>query len=166
FVFGRGGEEAEALVAAGIAWEMVPGISSGIAAAAYAGIPVLHREHASSVAFVSGHPGCDLGKVALEVDTLVVFMCGSTIARIARALLARGRRRSLPVALIASGTTARQAVYAGTLGELARLEALELPTPVIAVVGEVAALAAKLRWFGQPPLPLRAAPRRAPARAA
>jgi len=166
FVFGRGGEEAEALVAAGIAWEVVPGISAGIAAAAYAGIPVLHRERASSVAFVSGHPGCDPGKVALEADTLVVFMCGSTIARIARTLLARGRPRRMPVALICSGTTARQLVYTGALEELARLDSLDIPTPVIAVVGEVAALAAKLRWFGPPPLPLRAAPRREPARTA
>ena len=179
FVFGRGGEEAEALVAAGIAWEVVPGISAGIAAAAYAGIPVLHRERASSVAFVSGHPGCDAGKVALEADTLVVFMCGSTIARIARALLARGRPRSMPVALVCSGTTARQVVYTGALGELARLDTREaynsasasrlrhLPTPVVAVVGEVAALAAKLHWFGPPPVPLRAAPPgREPARAA
>jgi len=158
FVFGRGGEEAEALVAAGIAWEVVPGIS--------AGIPVLHRERASSVAFVSGHPGCDPAKVALEADTLVIFMCGSTIARIARALLAGGRPRSMPVALVCSGTTARQVVYTGALGELARLDTLDLPTPVIAVVGEVAALAAKLRWFGPAPLPLRAAPRREPARAA
>jgi siroheme synthase len=118
------------------------------------------------VAFVSGHPGCDPGKVALEVDTLVVFMCGSTIASIARALLARGRPRSTPVALVSSGTTARQAVYRGALGELARLDSLDLPTPVIAVVGEVAALAARLHWFGPPPLPLRAAPRREPARAA
>jgi uroporphyrin-III C-methyltransferase len=170
FVFGRGGEEAEALVAAGIAWEVVPGISAGIAAAAYAGIPVLHRERASSVAFVSGHPGCDPAKLALEADTLVVFMCGSTIARIARALLARGRSRSMPVALVCSGTTARQVVFTGVLGELARLEheaynsasasrLPHLPTPVIAVIGEVAVLAAKLHWFGPPPLPLRAAPR-------
>jgi siroheme synthase len=105
-------------------------------------------------------------------------MCGSTIARIARALLARGRPRSMPVALVCSGTTARQVVYTGALGELALLDTPEaydsasasrlqhLPTPVIAVVGEVAALAAKLRWFGPPPLPLRASPRREPARAA
>jgi uroporphyrin-III C-methyltransferase/precorrin-2 dehydrogenase/sirohydrochlorin ferrochelatase len=73
----------------------------------------------------------------------------------------RGRPRRTPVALICSGTTARQVVYRGALGELARLDSLDLPMPVIAVVGEVAALAAKLRWFG--PLPLRAAPRRAPA---
>ena len=118
------------------------------------------------MAFVSGHPGCDPGKVALEADTLVVFMCGSTIARIARTLLAWGRPRRMPVALICSGTTARQLVYTGALEELARLDSLDIPTPVIAVVGEVAALAAKLRWFGPPPLPLRAAPRREPARTA
>src|SRR5207253_2719799 len=121
FVFGRGGEEAEALVAAGIAWEVVPGISAGIAAAAYAGIPVLHRARASSVAFVSGHPGCDPGKVALEADTLVVFMCGSTIVRIARTLLARGRPRWMPVALICSGTTARHRCLAGHLSPLRRV---------------------------------------------
>jgi uroporphyrin-III C-methyltransferase len=166
FVFGRGGEEAEALVEAGVAWEVIPGVSAGIAAAAYAGIPVLHRERASSVAFVTGHPGRAAGKAALEADTIVVFMCGATIVSIARSLLARGQPRSTPVALIHAATTVRQIVYLGALGELARLDDLDLPTPIIAVVGEVAGLAVKLHWFGSPPLPLAAIPRREPARAA
>jgi uroporphyrin-III C-methyltransferase len=160
FVFGRGGEEAEALVEAGIDWEVVPGVSSGVAAAAYAGIPLLHREWASSVAFIAGHPGADRDQLAADADTLVVFMCGSTIVEIARALLARGRSLATPVALIHAGTTPRQQVYLGSLGELARLSSLALPSPALAVVGDVAALARKLSWAGPAPLPLHAAPRR------
>ena len=165
FVFGRGGEEAEALAEAGVAWEVIPGVSAGIAAAAYAGIPVLHRERASSVAFVSGHPAFMARKAALEADTIVIFMCSSTIVSIARSLLARGRPRATPVALIHAATTARQIVYLGALAELAHLGNLDAPTPLIAVVGEVAGLALKLHWFGSPPLKLAAIARRESARA-
>src|SRR5215471_10417849 len=94
FIFGRGGEEAEALVDAGIPWEVIPGVSSGLAAAAYAGIPLTHRDHASSVAFITGHDGggktrngIDWSAAAMAADTLVIFMCASTIGRIAGELI-------------------------------------------------------------------------------
>lgn len=153
FVFGRGAEEAEALIAAGIDWEVIPGISAGIAVPAYAGIPLLHRRYASSVAFVTGHTvreGMELGGGA---ETLVVFMCAATIVRIARALLARGRPPGTKVALIRDGTLPGQEVRVGTLGELAA-SAESFAAPLIAVVGEVAGLAARLHWFGAPPVPL------------
>ena len=152
FVFGRGAEEAEALIAAGIDWEVIPGVSSGIAAPAYAGIPLLHRDHASSVAFVSGHAGRARGVLDCRADTLVIFMCAATIVEIARELVARGRPGATKVALIRSGTLAGQEVHVGTLAELAACPATFEP-PLIAVVGEVVGLSAKLRWFGSPPLP-------------
>ncbi|HZA50619.1 MAG TPA: uroporphyrinogen-III C-methyltransferase [Myxococcaceae bacterium] len=157
FVYGRGGEEAEALAEAGVGWEVIPGVSAGVAAAAYAGIPVLHRARASSVAFATGHPTRAGRPLPADADTLVIFMCAATIASIARSLLLRGRAPATPVALIRAATTQRQVVYLGALGEVARLGERDLPTPLIAVVGEVAGLAGKLHWFGSPPLPLDAA---------
>ena len=163
FVFGRGGEEAEALVEADIAWEVVPGISSGVAAAAYAGIPLTHRDYSSSVAFITGHDGhkmrkgIDWSRAAHAADTLVVFMCAETITSIASDLIANGRKSSTPVAIIRWGTYEHQEVYTGTLEDLASLderEALELKTriapPAIAIIGEVVSLKEKLHWFGRP----------------
>ncbi|MEW6126220.1 MAG: uroporphyrinogen-III C-methyltransferase [Acidobacteriota bacterium] len=155
FIFGRGGEEAEALVEAGIAWEVVPGISSGVAAAAYAGIPLTHRNYASSVAFITGHdsrknrPAVDWQAAANLADTLVIFMCAETIKQIARALVAGGRAPSTPIAIIRWGTYAHQEVYAGKLADLANDdgEFLDIKPPAIAIVGEVVALKEKLNWF-------------------
>jgi uroporphyrin-III C-methyltransferase len=164
FIFGRGGEEAEALVEAGIDWEVIPGISSGVAAAAYAGIPLTHRGYSSSVAFVTGHKALasrsrrvDWSVAAHEADTLVIFMCAETIAAIARELVALGRRPSTPIALIRWGTYQHQEVYTGTLDDLIGLdeaESLSVEPPAIAIVGEVVALAGKLNWFGCDPLAL------------
>ncbi len=151
FVFGRGGEEAEALTEAGITWEVVPGVSAGIAAPAYAGIPLLHRNHASSVTFLTGHDGLRGHPGGIDADTLVIFMCGSTIVEIAGELIDHGRDRFTPVALIHCGTCERQEVHVGTLLELSSLGHVEVPTPVIAVVGPVVSLARKLQWFGAPP---------------
>lgn len=155
FIFGRGGEEAEALEKAGIKFEVVPGISSGIAVPAYAGIPLLHRDHSSSVAFVSGHPARE-GKgrpwVTNPVETLVIFMGGASLTVIARELIAGGRAAAMPVAIIESGTYLGQRVWLCSLDEIAGLK--ENPVfepPVLAVVGAVAALATKLDWFGAPP---------------
>jgi siroheme synthase len=160
FVFGRGAEEAEALVEAGVAWEVVPGVSSGVAAAAYAGIPLTHRGHASSVAFLTGHDAprkgrdpLDWSRAAHAADTLVIFMCATTIGRIAAGLLAAGRRASTPIAIIRRGTYRDQEVYAGTLAEVAEASAggsLSIESPAIAVVGDVVALRDRLRWFGEP----------------
>lgn len=164
FIFGRGGEEAEALVEAGIGWEIIPGISSGVAAAAYAGIPLTHRGYSSSVAFITGHNalsgrsrGLDWTVTAHAADTLVIFMCAETIAAIARELVESGRRPSTPVALIRWGTYQHQEVYTGTLDDLIGLDeagSLSVEPPVIAIVGEVVALSGKLNWFGGDPVAL------------
>jgi uroporphyrin-III C-methyltransferase len=156
FVFGRGGEEAEALVEAGIEWEVIPGISSGVAAAAYAGIPLTHRGYSSSVAFITGHNnvagrGGDWHFAANAADTLVIFMCAGTIEAIARELVEGGRRPSTPVALIRWGTYQHQEVYTGTLDDLVDIDeagGTSVEPPAIAIVGDVVALSGKLNWFG------------------
>ena len=155
FLFGRGGEEAEALVDARIDWEVIPGVSAGLAAAAYAGIPVTHRDYSSSVTFVSGRQKDDRGLEPYQSPnngTLVVFMCASTISKIAGSLIKRGRAASTPAAIIRWGTYEDQEVFSGTLEELAALNRCEpkariLP-PAIAIIGEVVSLRSSLRWFG------------------
>ncbi|HWN99159.1 MAG TPA: uroporphyrinogen-III C-methyltransferase, partial [Blastocatellia bacterium] len=158
FIFGRGGEEAEALVEAGIPWEVIPGVSSGVAAAAYAGIPLTHRGYASSVAFITGHEaqekfsgGVDL-RAACYADTLVIFMCGGTIARIASELIKIGRSPSTPIAIIRWGTYQQQEVFTGVIEDLACADGagveLRIKPPAIAIVGDVVSLQEKLRWFG------------------
>lgn len=160
FIFGRGGEEAEALVEAGIVWEVIPGISSGIAAAAYAGIPLTHRGYSSSVAFITGHDSGSAGKrpvdwsaAAHAADTLVIFMCAETIGKIARELIRSGRAASTPIAILRWGTYEHQEVYSGTLEDLMAAgeygQDFKIEPPALAIIGDVAALAAKLRWFGQ-----------------
>jgi uroporphyrin-III C-methyltransferase len=151
FVFGRGGEEAEALAAAGVPFEVVPGVSSAIAVPAYAGIPLTHRRLASSFAVVSGHDcatsrGVAWDRLATAVDTLVVLMGARSLPRIARELMAHGRPPATPVAVIRRGTTGEQQTLPTTLGEVAARGAPFQP-PVVAVVGDVAALADRLRWF-------------------
>jgi uroporphyrin-III C-methyltransferase len=158
FIFGRGGEEAEALVEAGIEWEVIPGVSSGVAAAAYAGIPLTHRGYSSSVAFITGHDaltgagrGVDWPVAAHAADTLVIFMCAQTISAIARKLIDSGRARSTPIAIIRWGTYQHQEVYTGTLDDLTTIDeagCLKIEPPAIAIIGNVAALAGKLNWFG------------------
>ena len=157
FIFGRGGEEAEALVEAGIVWEVVPGISSGIAAAAYAGIPLTHRNYSSSVAFLTGHQKpqsdrqFDWRSAAYIADTLVIFMCAETIAEIARSLLDAGRYSSTPIAIIRWGTYEDQQVFTGTLAEIVDAEidlgSIGIKSPAIAIIGEVVSLRDKLHWF-------------------
>ncbi|MBI3650287.1 MAG: uroporphyrinogen-III C-methyltransferase [Acidobacteria bacterium] len=157
FIFGRGGEEAEALVEAGIEWQVIPGISAGVAAAAYAGIPLTHRGYASSVAFITGHDSrksrsdVDWHQAAHFADTLVIFMCAETIRDIARALIEGGRKSSTPIAIIRWGTYEDQQVFAGTLEDLAdeneAHETLDIRPPAIAIVGEVVLLKDKLNWF-------------------
>jgi uroporphyrin-III C-methyltransferase len=158
FVFGRGGEEAEALVEAGVEWEIIPGVSSGIAAAAYAGIPLTHRDHSSSVTFITGHDARGGNKQAVDwsilshsAGTLVIFMCAETISGIARELVASGRAPSTPIAIVRWGTYQHQEVYSGTLDKLIAADeygGLRIEPPAIAIVGEVAALGTKLNWFG------------------
>jgi uroporphyrinogen III methyltransferase/synthase len=154
FVFGRGGEEAEALAAAGVAFEIVPGVSSAVAAPAYAGIPLTHRGVASSFAVVTGHEcgrgrdRVDWARLATAVDTLVVLMGVAALPRIARELVAHGRAADTPVALVRWGTTAWQTVVTGRLDDIAaRARVARLDPPVVIVIGDVVALAERLAWF-------------------
>jgi uroporphyrin-III C-methyltransferase len=156
FIFGRGGEEAEALAEASIDWEVIPGISSGIAAPAYAGIPLTHRDRSSIVTFITGHESqgssrapIDWAALAKLPGTLVIFMCAETITVIARRLVSGGRNPSTPVAIIRWGTYSYQEVYTGDLDDLTAVDSLQIESPLLAVVGEVAALSSKLSWFGE-----------------
>ena len=160
FVFGRGGEEALMLVEAGVDFEIVPGITSAIAAPAYAGIPVTHRGCASSVAFVTGHSaalGADSDirwdQLATAVDTLVVYMGVGHLREIAKRLTAHGRKPKTPVALVHWGTTPQQVVLQGTLADIAqKAETVKLENPAVIVVGDVSLLCQRLRWYDKKPL--------------
>jgi len=155
FIFGRGGEEAEALVEAGIDWEVVPGVSAGASVAAYAGIPVTHRGLSSSVAFVTGHedPAKKQSNICWEhlatgVDTLVFFMGVSNIREIAEQLMSHGRSADTPVAVIRWGTYDHQETYVSRLSDVAALvESHGVKSPAIIVVGEVVRLRERLQWF-------------------
>ena len=155
FVFGRGGEEAAALAAAGVPWEVIPGVTSAIAAPAYAGIPVTHRSAASSVAFVTGHedpnrPETRINWQALAqgLDTLVFLMGVGRLAAIAEQLIAHGRPATTPAAVIRWGTTADQETVSGTLATIAAdVERAGLRAPATLVVGEVVRLRDQLSWF-------------------
>ena len=160
FVFGRGGEEAEVLRAAGIRYEVVPGITAGIAAPAYAGIPVTHRDAASAVAFVTGHEDPDKPESVLDWEalarfpgTLVFYMGVKALPRIADALTSAGRASDEPAAVIERGTLPGQRTVLATLATIAdaATEAAIRP-PSITVVGPVAALAERLRWLDDRPL--------------
>jgi len=152
FVFGRGGEECRALAAAGIRYEIVPGISSAIAAPAFAGIPVTHREHASAFTVVTGHPAGDEPDWARlsEASTLVILMGLGRLQQIVERLRTCGRAADTPVAVISRATTGDQTVVRGTLRDIARrTRRARLSTPSTIVIGEVAGIADSLAWFGQ-----------------
>ncbi|MBK6316110.1 MAG: uroporphyrinogen-III C-methyltransferase [Blastocatellia bacterium] len=159
FVFGRGAEEAAALTAAGIRWEVIPGVSSGIAGPAYAGIPLTHRDLSSSVLFVTAHEAngrrrapIDWSAVAIAAETIVVFMGARRLREVARALIAGGRDAETPVAVIRWATTPDQETYTGTLDDFAAgsaedRAALRIDPPAIAVVGDVVRLRQEMQWF-------------------
>jgi len=152
FVFGRGGEEAEALVGAGIELEVVPGPTSAFAALAYAGIPVTHRRLASSVAVATGHctgdQTVDWRGLATAVDTIVVLMPLAGLERITTALVEGGRHPATPAAVVENGTNAGQRVITADLGRLAAA-AVEagVKSPALVVVGEVVTLRDRIAWF-------------------
>jgi len=152
FVFGRGGEEAEALADAGIAFEIVPGVSSAIAVPAYAGIPLTHRSFASSFAVVTGHEArkanstVDWAKLATAVDTLIILMGLTNLPIIVQKLIEHGRSTQTPVAVIRSGTTSDQESVIGTLEDIVEKSALIEP-PALIVVGDVVLLSNRLEWF-------------------
>ncbi len=160
FVFGRGGEEAEALREAGVPFEVVPGVTSGVAAPAYAGIPVTHRDLASAVAFVTGHEDPAKDETALDWDalarfpgTLVLYMGVKNLARIAEQLVAAGRPADQPAAVVERGTLPDQRAAAGTLADIAaQIEAAGLRAPAITVIGPAAGLGETLGWIESRPL--------------
>lgn len=160
FVFGRGGEEAEVLAEAGIEFEVVPGVTAGVAAPAYAGIPVTHRDDASAVAFVTGHEDPEKPETALDwpalaafPGTLVLYMGVKNLSQIAERLTAAGRDPAQPAAAIMRGTFADQRAVIATLAELpAAVAAAGLRAPAILLFGEVAARRDQLAWLERRPL--------------
>lgn len=153
FIFGRGGEELETLVAAGIEVDVVPGITAASGCAAYAGIPLTHRDHAQSVRFVTGHLQqgeftLDWPTLAQPGQTLVFYMGLSNLTAICEGLMAHGLPPETPLALIEQGTTRQQQTHTGTLRQLptAFLQGAIQP-PTLLIVGSVVTLHARLSWF-------------------
>ena len=154
FIFGRGGEEVEALAEAGIRYEVVPGVTSPLGIAAYTGVPLTHREHTSVVTFVTGHSveGIDWSKVGAS-ETLVIFMGLHFIAEITRELLASGRSPGTPAMAVRWGTRPDQQTVVGTLATLpAMIEEHHLLPPATIIIGDVVSLREKLNWFEKLPL--------------
>jgi uroporphyrinogen III methyltransferase/synthase len=156
FVFGRGGEEATALAEAGLPFEIVPGVTSAIAAPAYAGIPITYRGVACSVTLATGHraafiedPTCDWKHLGCGSDTLVLLMGVCNLPFIVQQLIAQGRSPDTPVALVERGTLANQKIVTGTLADIVEL-ATAIRPPAAIIVGEVVQLRESLRWFDLP----------------
>lgn len=154
FFFGRGGEEAAHLAAHGIAFEIVPGITSASGCTAYAGIPLTHRGIAHGVRFITGHAKedepleFDWASLADAETTLVIYMGRITVRQICARLIAHGRNAATAAAVVINGTRADQEVVITTLADLAaRVEAIDRAAPTLLVIGEVVALADTLRWF-------------------
>ena len=156
FIFGRGGEEAQELAEAGIEYEIVPGVSSCYGAPAYAGIPVTHRDHASSFHVITGHEGAHKDKNVLDYETLakeegtLIFLMGlKNLPNIVRSLTAGGKDPRTPAAVIQEGTTSRQKTAVGTLENIAEIaESAGIRTPAITVVGNVVSLREEIAWYG------------------
>jgi len=160
FIFGRGGEEAEELVKAGVSFEIVPGVTSAIAVPAYAGIPLTHRDYTSTVAFITGHEdptketsSIAWDKLATSVGTLVFLMGVGNLQHISKSLMEHGRSPDTPVALIHRGTVPEQKTVVGTLQDIAeRAQKEGMKAPAIIVVGDIVNLRQKLNWFENKPL--------------
>ena len=166
FIFGRGGEELEFLEQQGIPYEVVPGITAAVACGAYAGIPLTHRDHAQSVRLVTAHCGASLdtldwAALAQERQTVALYMGVAGLGRIRDRLVEHGRSPGTPVAIIENGSRADQRVIVTTLAGLEDAgKAERVSSPALVIVGEVAALAESLHWFGARPIvrrPLRIA---------
>jgi uroporphyrinogen III methyltransferase/synthase len=160
FVFGRGGEECEALRDAGIPFEVVPGVTAAVGASAYSGIPLTHRDITASVAFVTGQEGkdkhesnIDWDRLSLGGGTVVFYMGITTLRRNMQRMIEHGRSSETPVALVRWATTPCQQVLVGTLADIAdRAEKCDFKPPAVTIVGEVVALREKLKWFDRRPL--------------
>ena len=160
FVFGRGGEEAEALAEAGLRFEIIPGISSAIAAPAYAGIPVTHRDHTAQLTIFTGHEdpaktesSLDFKQLATTPGTKIMLMGVERIGAITTKFLEGGAAAETPVALVRWGTTGRQQTLRGKLGDIAeKVAATGFEAPAVAVFGDVVTLRDKLNWFETRPL--------------
>jgi uroporphyrinogen III methyltransferase/synthase len=160
FIFGRGGEEAEVLIDAGIRFEIVPGVTSAIAAPAYAGIPLTHRKVTSTVAFITGHEDpeketstIDWAALAKGIGTLVFLMGVKNLPQITGSLIRHGKPPDTPVALVRWGTTSRQQTVTGTLATIVeRVKQAGLKAPAVIVVGGVVQLRDRMKWFDNRPL--------------
>lgn len=158
FIFGRGGEECEVLRANDIPYEIVPGVTAALACAAYAGIPLTHRDHAQSLRLVTAHcqkseDSLDWQQLAAEKQTLAVYMGVASLDRLQSKLIEHGRHPHTPIALIENGSQKEQRVIVGTLENLSQ-QALQhqVKSPALLIIGEVAAFANSLHWFGDAPL--------------
>ncbi|MDR3405453.1 MAG: uroporphyrinogen-III C-methyltransferase [Chthoniobacter sp.] len=160
FLFGRGGEEAEALAAAGLRFEIIPGVTSALSAPAYAGIPVTHRDHAAQLTIFTGHEdptktesSLDFKQLATTPGTKVMLMGVERIGVITGRLIENGASPKTPVALVRWGTTGRQQTLRGTLADIAaKVEDTGFKAPAVAVIGDVVGLRDKLNWFESRPL--------------
>jgi uroporphyrin-III C-methyltransferase/precorrin-2 dehydrogenase/sirohydrochlorin ferrochelatase len=156
FIFGRGGEEAEVLVAEQVSFEVVPGITSASGASAYAGIPLTHRDYAQSCVITTGHLKDGSLNLAWETlvqprQTVVIYMGLGALPEISRQLIAHGQTPAMSVAVIENGTTKRQRVMTGNLGDIAaKVKAEGFQSPCLIIIGAVVNLREKLQWFVNP----------------
>ncbi len=154
FIFGRGGEEIETLAEAGVRFQVVPGITAASGCAAYAGIPLTHRDHAQSVRFVTGHlknDTCDLpwNDFVQNNQTLVFYMGLVGLPIISRELIGHGMAPDMPVALVSKGTTPDQRVVVGTLDTIVeKVRKSQVPAPTLIIIGQVVTLRSRLDWLG------------------
>ena len=152
FIFGRGGEEIQELFAAGVAFQVVPGITAASGCSAYAGIPLTHRDYAQSVRFLTGHlkegsPELPWNELVYENQTLVLYMGLVGLEKICAQLIAHGQRPNMPVALISKGTTPDQKVVVGTLADIAsKVTEHQIQAPTLTIIGEVVKLREQLQW--------------------
>lgn len=152
FIFGRGGEEIQELFAAGVPFQVVPGITAASGCSAYAGIPLTHRDYAQSVRFLTGHlkegsPELPWNELVYENQTLVLYMGLVGLEKISQELIAHGQRPDMPVALISKGTTPEQKVLVGTLADIAsKVTQYEIHAPTLTIIGEVVRLREQLQW--------------------
>ncbi|MDG9800013.1 uroporphyrinogen-III C-methyltransferase, partial [Acinetobacter johnsonii] len=152
FIFGRGGEEIQELFAAGVPFQVVPGITAASGCSAYAGIPLTHRDYAQSVRFLTGHlkegsPELPWDELVYQNQTLVLYMGLVGLEKICEKLIEHGQRPDMPVALISKGTTLEQKVLVGTLADIAsKVEENHIQAPTLTIIGDVVSLREQLQW--------------------